>query len=252
LGNSLPEGISAGQWECSIAYKEDKPVLLLPEKQLWRDAYSFLQSADKTRRPRIIDWLSELSEEELVDDIVHLKVFGLCVDKKNKASPRNWSVEQFSASVEYLNAHNLWQILSIGINIAEDHQQVFWSSQSYPYYALAEGLNPPNTKPKNIKKHAGQLADSLKGASHYWARLELEFHRFLDKLPQDATTGADGITRYGSNTLPAWTKTVQSVAQEAFKESIASIRNYQARALALRSLDSLLRKLRGEKSGKAA
>lgn len=249
MGHSLPDDVSASQWECGIAFREGKPVRLSLERQLWRDAHSFLQSADKSHRPRIIDWWEELRYEELVENTIHLQIFGMCA---GKAKPLGWSVEQFSAPAQYLTEHDLWNVLSIGINIAEDHRQVFWSSQSYPYYALAEGLNPPNTKPKNIKKHADQLADSLKGASRYWARLDLEFYQFLKKLPQDATTGADGITRYGSNSLPQWTKTVQSVAQEAFKESIASIHNYQARALALRSLGSLLRKLRGEKSGKAA
>jgi CRISPR system Cascade subunit CasA len=249
MGQSLPDGVSTSQWECGIAFREDKPVRLSMERQLWRDAHSFLQSADKSNRPRIIDWWEKLRYEELVENTIHLQIFGLCADK---AKPLGWSMEQFSAPVQYLTERDLWNVLSIGIKIAEDHQQAFRSFRGSPYYALAQGLNPPTTGSDAISKHALSLAAALDGASRYWAKLDREFYRFLDELPQDATTGADGITRYGLNKLPDWTNTVQSVAQEAFKESIASIRNYQARALALRSLGSLLRKLRGEKSGKAA
>ena len=160
-----------------------------------------------------------------------------------------WSVEQFSAPVAYLTDRDLWEVLSVGIEIAKEHQQAFGSFRGSPYYALAEGLNPPTTGGETISKHALTLATALDGASPYWAKLGREFQILLSALPENATTGADGVTRYGLSVLPEWTKTVQSAAQEAFRESIASIRNYRARALALRSLDGLLRKLRGEKPG---
>ena len=55
-----------------------------------------------------------------------------------------------------------------------------------------------------------------------------------------------GISLYGNKKLPEWTKTIQSAATEALSESIASIRNYEARAAALRSLSYHLAKFRGE------
>ena len=44
MGNSLPDGVSASQWESGIAFADDKPVRLSIERQLWRDAHIGLAS----------------------------------------------------------------------------------------------------------------------------------------------------------------------------------------------------------------
>jgi len=93
---------------------------------------------------------------------------------------------------------------------------------------------------------AGSLANALDGESRYWAELDRRFPELLNALPQDNETGADGVTRYGFKELPAWTDTVQGAARRAFTDSIQSIRNHQARAVALRTLERHLRKLRGD------
>jgi CRISPR system Cascade subunit CasA len=72
----------------------------------------------------------------------------------------------------------------------------------------------------------------------------------LSKLAADKTVDGNG-TVYGNQTLPEWQNIVQAAAKQAFTESITAIRNYQARAMALRSLDSQLRKLRGEDNGQS-
>lgn len=241
MGNSLPDKVTPQQWECGIAYRDDRPVRMSLNKQLWRDADSFLLSAEKNHRPRIIDWLAELRSEELVEDIVTLQIVGFSADK---AKPLGWSTQQFSAPKAYIVDTELATTLKLAINTAEEHQQIFRSFRGSPYYALAE-----------ILKHgdAGSLAQALDGESRYWATLNREFPKLLYALPQDTETGADGITRYGHRQLPAWTQTVQNAARDAFTESIQSIRNYQARAAALRSLSYQLAKFRGEtgqKTGK--
>ncbi len=240
MGNSLPDQVSPQQWECGIAYREDKPVRLSLEKQLWRDADCFLLSAEKTHRPRIIDWLAKLHFEDLVDDLVHLQIIGLSADK---AKPLGWSTEKFSAPQQYITDEDLSTSLKVAIAVAEEHKrEIFHSFRGSPYAALAEVTKFGN---------AGALAKALDGESRYWATLDRKFQELLFALPRDHQTGADGITRYGSKELPQWTETVQKAAQDAFTESIASIRNYQARAAALRSLDYQLAKLRGEKNEKS-
>jgi CRISPR system Cascade subunit CasA len=233
MGNSLPDKVSPQQWECGVAYRDDKPVRLSLSKQLWRDADSFLLSAEKNHRPRIVDWLAELKSEDLVDDVVTLQIIGLSADK---AKPLGWSLEQFSAPRQYITESDLGTVLKTAIAIAESHQQVFRSFKGSPYFALAEVL----------KGDAGSLANALDGESRYWAELDRKFPKLMDALPRDSEKGGDGVTRYGSRELPAWTQTVQSAARQAFTDSIASIRNYQARAVALRTLERHLRKLRGE------
>jgi CRISPR system Cascade subunit CasA len=235
MGDSLPDSISAKQWECGIAYKEEKPVRVTPERQLWRDSHSFLQSAEKNHRPHIVGWLADLHDEGLVNDVAHLTVFGMSADK---AKPLAWSIEKFSAPIIYVKDKGLGQLLKIVIATAEDHQQVFKSFRGSPYAALAESL-------KNGDAQA--LAKSLDGESRYWAMLDRKFQTLLKELPIN-----------GSDELTKWTDIVQKSAREAFTDSIQSIRNYEARAVALRTLEWKLADLRmdpeekAEKKAKAA
>lgn len=240
MGNSLPDTVSPQQWECGVAYREDKPVRLSLSKQLWRDADTFLLTAEKQHRPRIVDWLAELRREDLINSVVTLQISGLNADK---AKPLGWIWEQFSAPIQYVTDADLAQTLKIAITIAESHQQVFRSFKGSPYFALAEALKNGD---------AGSLAKALDGESRYWATLGRKFPELLDALPQDSQTGADGITRYGFQELPAWTQAVQTAARQAFTESIASIRNYQARAAALRTLEWKLADLRASPEEKEA
>lgn len=232
MGNSLPDGISAQQWECGIAYKEEKPLRVIPERQLWRDSHSFLQSAEKNHRPHIVGWLAELHDERLVSDVAHLTVFGMSADK---AKPLAWSVEKFSAPIIYVKDKEknkgLGQLLKIAITTAEDHQQVFRSFKGSPYAALAESL-------KNNDAQA--LSKSLDGESRYWATLDRKFQTLLRDLPIN-----------GSAELTKWTDIVQKAARAAFTESIQSIRNYEARATALRILAWKLADLRMDPEEKA-
>ena len=137
MGNSLPDKVSPQQWECGVAYREDKPVRLSLSKQLWRNADSFLLTADKQKRPRIVDWLANLKREGLVEDVITLQIAGLSADK---AKPLGWSWEQFSAPLRYVTDAELATVLKYAIMIAEEHQQIFRSFRGSPYFALAEVL----------------------------------------------------------------------------------------------------------------
>jgi CRISPR system Cascade subunit CasA len=236
-GDKLPKDLSAQQWECGIPYRKTKkgnfPVRLSLNRSLWRDADTFLQSSEAGDRPRILDWIADLKAEDEIDDLVHLQILGLTVDN---AKPLGWDSSQFSAPLIYLKDKNLWQCLSIAIRIAEEHQQVFRSFKGSPYATLAEALK--NGEPNKI-------ANNLNGESRYWATLDRDFQLLLAELPRDRTVDGNGTT-YGLKELPTWTKTVQNAARRAFTDSIASIRNYEARAKALRSLEYQLAKLRGE------
>ncbi|WP_448533795.1 type I-E CRISPR-associated protein Cse1/CasA [Parathermosynechococcus lividus] len=232
MGNALPDKVSPQQWECGVAYRDNKPVRLSLSKQLWRNADAFLLTAETQHRPRIVDWLADLKAEDLADDVVTFQISGLSADK---AKPLGWSWEQFSAPIQYVTDTELATVLKKAIAIAEEHQQIFRSFRGSPYFALAEVLK---------YGEAGKIANALDGESRYWATLDRAFPELLHALPRDSETGADGITCYGFNELPAWTQTVQTAARQAFTESIASIRNYQARAAALRTLEWKLADLR--------
>ena len=236
-GDRIPKSLSTSQWECGIAYSKNKnglmPVRLNQSRSLWRDSAVFLQSSDKTSScPRILEWVATLkAEEDLLGSNVYLQILGLNVDN---AKPLGWTSQQFAAQLIYLTNKALWQTLSRAISIAEDHQQVFRAFKGSPYHALAEILKNNDT--------AG-FAATLDGESRYWAILDRKFQELLQALPMDKTNDGNGIT-YGSVVLPNWTKTVQDAAREAFTDSIVSIRNYEARAKALRALQWKLADLR--------
>ncbi len=248
MGNSLPDGVEARQWECGIAYREGKPVRLSLSKQLWRDADSFLLTSSDQNRPRIVDWLHELKPkklagvdwlvelelEKLISDIVVFEVLGMSADQ---AKPLGWSSARFSAPIQFVTDLELAQSLKLAIVIAENHKQIFRSFKGSPYFSLAEVLK--NGEPEKLSK-------ALDGESRYWAILDHAFLELLRDLPQDGQAGDDGITRYGSAALPAWTQIVQDAARRAFTESIEPIRNYQARAAAFRTLEWKLAELRAD------
>jgi CRISPR system Cascade subunit CasA len=248
-GDRLPKDISPTAWECGIAYVKNKKglftVRLNLSRSLWRDSAAFLQSSEAGSCPRIVEWLAVLQDEDLIDDRLKLQVLGLTVDN---AKPLGWTSEQFSAPIAYLKERPLWEALVDALRVAEDHQQVFRSFQGSPYHVLAKELNHPD---------ASSFAKSLDGQSRYWATLDREFQPLLSALAADKTVDGNG-TVYGNQALPEWQTIVQAAAKQAFTESIAAIRNYQARAVALRSLERQLASLRmtpeekAEKKAKAS
>lgn len=240
-GDRISKDLSTSQWECGIAYNKTKKglmtVRLNQSRSLWRDSAVFLQSSNEVSScPRIVEWVAILkAEKDLVKSNVHLQILGLNVDN---AKPLGWTSQQFAAPLIYLTNKALWQSLSSAIAIAEDHQQLFRSFKGSPYHALAEVL-------KN--NDAAGFAATLDGESRYWATLDRTFQELLLALPEDKSNDGNGIT-YGNVELPKWTKTIQDAAREAFTDSIASIRNYEARAKALRALQWKLADLKLSKS----
>jgi CRISPR system Cascade subunit CasA len=239
-GDRLPKTVDASQWECGVAYHQNKKglfkVTLDLNRSLWRDSAAFLQSSDVGKRPRIIDWLAELQADELAEERLRLQILGLSVDN---AKPLGWSNENLTAPMIYLKEKPLWEALANSIKVAEEHQQVFRSFKGSPYFALADVL----------KYHdVAALARNLDGESRYWAVLDEAFPKLLFELSNDREVMGDGAVRYGNQRLVEWTNTIQNAARDAFTESIAAIRNYEARAAALRSLNYHLTKLRGEET----
>jgi CRISPR system Cascade subunit CasA len=238
-GHEFPDEISLEQWECSIGFREGKPLRLIPSRKLWRDAHSFLMSIEKSHRPRIVDWVADLKREDLIENNIHFQIFGMCADK---AKPEVWSIERFSVPTSYILNKRLAESLKSALDLAENHRRVFSGSGDSPYGVLAKAL-------KN--REVGRLANSLDGESRYWAALDREFQPFLSALANDMHSDANG-TLYGNQALPKWLTTVQTAARDAFTESIASIRNYQARAAALRTLAWKLADLRASPEEKKA
>jgi CRISPR system Cascade subunit CasA len=246
-GDRLPKTHSPADYEMAITYTKNpkKPgdrytVRLNLNRSLWRDSAAFLQSSDVWDCPRIIIWLAELQQAKLVTEWLNLQVLGLTVDN---AKPLGWVSEQLSAPIAYATERPLWQALDSALQFAEKHKDVFRSSRGSPYGVLARELNHSD---------ASSFAESLDGESRYWATLDKVFQDLLHyQLPEDKTVDGNGIT-YGNQALRIWEKTVQKAAEDAFTQSIESIRNYQARAKALQNLAWKLADLRASPEEKQA
>ncbi|WP_338438777.1 type I-E CRISPR-associated protein Cse1/CasA [Synechococcus elongatus] len=238
-GNSFPEGGTAMSWECHQAIKEDRPLRLSLDRQLWRDANAFLQGSlrnDASRKlsaPRILNWLAELAVEDLVPQQLHLSVLGFLADK---AKPLAWTEEQFSAPLIYLQVPALWQALDQAVTFAESHQQCFRTFKGSPYACVAEA----------IKDSERRMVGSFDGSAQFWAALNTPFEHLLQTLPKDCQEGPYGGWIYGEKALPLWRGIVQKSARKAFTDSIQSIQNPKARAEGLRSLNYWLFKLRDD------
>jgi CRISPR system Cascade subunit CasA len=225
MGNSLPNDLPFNQWECGLAFKDDKPIRISPKRQLWRNSHSFIRSADKESRPQIVEWVAKLAAEEgLVDKLINLQIFGMCADK---AKPLAWSVDRFAVPTIYIQDKKLSQRLKDAVDFAEEHRQIFAAFRGSPYQVLAEVL-------KN--NEAGNLASALNGESRYWSTLDPMFLKLLEELPKNKEEIEDKLS--------AWKKAVQKAASNAFTDSIESIRNYEARAKALQALGWKLADLR--------
>jgi CRISPR system Cascade subunit CasA len=224
MGNSLPNDLPFNQWECGLAFKDDKPIRISPKRQLWRNSHSFLRSADKESRPQIVEWVAKLAAEELVDKLINLQIFGMCADK---AKPLAWSVDRFAVPTIYIQDKKLSQRLKDAVDFAEGHRHIFAAFRGSPYQVLAEVL-------KN--NEAGNLASALDGESRYWSTLDPIFLKLLEELPKNKEEIEDKLS--------AWKKAVQKAASNAFTDSIESIRNYEARAKALQALGWKLADLR--------
>ncbi len=232
MGNSLPNDLPFNQWECGLAFKDDKPIRISPKRQLWRNSHSFLRSADKESRPRIVEWVAKLAAEELVDRLINLQIFGMCADK---AKPLAWSAERFAVPTIYIQDKKLSQRLKDAVDFAEEHQQIFRYGGGSPYHALAKTFNP-NASAKKLLEESEKLTKSLDGESRYWSTLDPIFLELLEELPKNKETIEDKLS--------AWKKVVQKAASDAFTDSIESIRNYEARAKSLRALGWKLADLR--------
>jgi CRISPR system Cascade subunit CasA len=222
MGNSINGPFN--QWECGLAFKDDKPIRISPKRQLWRNSHSFIRSADKESCPQIVDWVAKLAAEGLVNKLINLQIFGMCADK---AKPLAWSVDRLPVPTIYLQDKKLSQRLKDAVDFAEDHRQIFAAFRGSPYQVLAEVL-------KN--NEAGNLASALDGESRYWSTLDPIFLKLLEELTDDKDKIEDKFS--------AWKKAVQKAASNAFTDSIESIRNYEARAKALQVLGWKLADLR--------
>ena len=200
-GYALPKTIARHAKETMIAFRAPKdktgdyfPVGFSETRALWRNSLSLFQTVkDETIRPKMLDWLDDLVNEEYLNRASGLPIefYGLAADKGKLLF---WQKESFYLPLGYLNDSELLQTLRDAIQFAEETG-----------FVLKSG----------IKKLAEKLetdATNFTAMPMYWSRLELSFQNLLTNLPKDKQAA-----------MSEWCGFVLSTAADAFRQTANSL-----------------------------
>ena len=200
-GNQLPDGYTRFGHETMLAFHVNKdakgtqdptPVVSFqPEKALWRDSLTLMQSANNARqRPKMLDWLNDLCVSGALDRtrIVPLIAYGL---GSNQAKIFFWRAEQLPLPLAYLSDDNLLMRVQVALAHADEIGRVLRDT----VYILAKFVfvpNPPSDKQQRDKLYRlrGDDIDALRATlapgRQYWSELDAPFSRFLVAQAEEA------------------------------------------------------------------
>ena len=260
---------TAHQNELFIAYRLNKkpsvgqppasPISFRETRALWRDSTAILQvSPEVAIRPRILDWLSDLMGERLLDPALTLRL-DFCGLASDRAKVNLWRHERLPLPLAYLMDKDLVGKLSNGLALTEDVGKLFRPgfdseiingkkvSHPRPFQRLATALLAPatgNPDQDTVRK----LVVRLNPEAAYWPALEAPFKRFMvdlaDQWPHYDPDAED------AKPLPAqqeWAGQVEKAARNAFATATSgldtSARSLKALALAERTFGTRLRRI---------
>jgi CRISPR system Cascade subunit CasA len=205
------------------------PVALQEDRAVWRDSHALFESSDEKRRPKMLDWLNDLADEDYVarHKTRSLDIYGLCADQ---AKAILWRHERLPLPLVYLNDKELRDSLKLALELADGAA----GDLSESVRELAKKLRTP------------ELAKHLAPTRLYWAHLETRFLRFLSDAPVNRSAA-----------FATWHDEVRSVAVESLMEAVrgldTSARLLEATVVAERVLYGRLRKrYQPSKQGDAA
>jgi len=223
------------------------PLSLLPDRVVWRDSQSLLQSvAEERDRPRTIDWLYELMVQDYLDErrTLPLDIYGLIPDQANI---EDWRRESLPLPLAILNDNALLEAIGEAVSIAESVARLLLPgavrftyegkpvTTGSPVSVLAEALLVGTSGRSPDRNAREQLVNSFGAPLRYWAQLEAPFRQFVVSLARDVTTDAYGQRRYGHAALADWVGQVEGIVRGVF-EQITTDLDTSARALRAVSL----------------
>jgi CRISPR system Cascade subunit CasA len=243
-GNQFPNNYSLYGKETMQTFIKAKqgndpwpPLSFHEEKSLWRDSMILFQSIeDKNARPKILDWLNDLVEDNYLPTSAtyNMDMVGLISDQ---ASILLWRHERLPLPLKLLEEknENLLEKLRDALDVAESAGRLLGSgfveieitdkkgkskniSVPSPLHILASYMLKPDEPEKADKNAVKSLVDSLSPSRPYWAQLGIFFNELLIRLPEDNTGGESGNTA-----LPWWAKRIRQAACDAFEETANSL-----------------------------
>jgi CRISPR system Cascade subunit CasA len=229
-GNQFPDGFQLQGKETMVAFKGKPdakpnerawfPLGFNENKVLWRDSYSLFKSLDGTQlRPRMLNWLSDLAEEEILNraQIIPIDFYGLAADR---AKLLFWRHERFFLALPLLTNDALLNKLGDALKLAEEVATVLSISiKKLAQYLMMPDSDDSTRLSKQASASVQTFASSFNAEAFYWARLDTHFKALLVALPEDKTTDVDDNVVYGGRALPEWAQTLGLTAQRAFEDT---------------------------------
>ncbi len=200
-GNQFEDDFTRFGRETMLAFRVNKkakgtedptPVVSFqPEKALWRDSLTLLQSAEDARkRPKMLDWLNDLGAHHALDrsQTVPLVAYGLGSDR---AKIFFWRTEQLPLPLAYLSDRDLLARVREALTLAEQTGRVL-SDAIREFACFIFVPDPPEDARKRAdmyrqrSKDIAALRAALAPGRRYWAALDTEFSRFLIAQAKEA------------------------------------------------------------------
>lgn len=216
-GNQFPDGFHRRDRETMLAFinnpkttetQDPWPALTFSENRaLWRDSTALFQTTEKKHRPKILSWIDELADMDVLDRSARLplQVAGLCSDR---AKVLFWRCEALPVPLSYLNDETLLASLQKAIEAAEDASSCLGKAVS----RLAELASQLQGPQKADKDRVRQFTQALGGDRRFWSALERPFRRFLLELP--------GNMHHQLDCLNQWVGLVCRTAQQVFDQIV--------------------------------
>ncbi len=245
-GNQFPDGFNRSGHETMLAFRVNKkakgtedptPVVSFqPEKALWRDSLTLLQSAEGAQRPKMLEWLAILTQHDALDrtQMVPLVAYGLGSDR---AKIFFWRTEQLPLALAYLSDRDLLARVRDALALAEQTGKVLRDAiREFACYIFVP--DPSEDLYRQRSKDIAALCAALAPGRRYWAALDAEFSRFLSAQASETASRAPGET----GELPIkqaftiWGDAVRDAAYDDFAATIGgqddSARTIKARVQA--------------------
>jgi CRISPR system Cascade subunit CasA len=202
-GNQFPDGFNRSGHETMLAFRVNKkakgtedptPVVSFqPEKALWRDSLTLLQSAEGERiRPKMLSWLAILAGHRAVNraQTVPLVAYGLGSDR---AKIFFWRTEQLPLPLAYLSDGDLLARARDALALAEQTGRILRDAiREYARYIFVP--EPSEDLYRQRSKDIAALSAALAPGRRYWAALDAEFSRFLIAQADEAGNRPPGET----------------------------------------------------------
>lgn len=219
-GHQFPDGFSLPMKEPMLAFhklekaqKGQDPwpaVTIREDRALWRDSLVLFQSVQEKRsRPKVLDWLSDLSHSEVIPQTAAY-VVSIVRLITNRALVSMWRHERLPLPLQYLEDEKLVGKLKEALDLAEKLGKALNSStQTLGRLVIAPEKKSNERLSDAQNKDISSFVASLSPIRPYWATLGMHFNHMITALAKDRSPDDN----YGATVLPQWVGQVRKAAR---------------------------------------